>query len=178
MRLIFMYFRLLSRLNRVAKIAILSSTLIFPIILKILDLWPATGPCPACEAGAWLAVHIVMTLTLLGIIARSSSVDENKVNNRLHRMSSELNDGISNLRRDQEREIARTQTHVRDLQNWLEHIDRALREQLDIELPSPGLSAEGVLWKFETRTPDVTLTQKPIRRFRIWFRYWILGKDD
>ena len=119
-----------------------------------------------------------MTLTLLGIIARSSSVDENKVNNRLHRMSSELNDGISNLRRDQEREIARTQTHVRDLQNWLEHIDRALREQLDIELPSPGLSAEGVLWKFETRTPDVTLTQKPIRRFRIWFRYWILGKDD
>ena len=169
MRPIYMYLQTATSPNRFTIISIVIGTFLIPLFFELIDIWGILQH---------VSVNAIVTLILLWVVGKSSSVDETKMEKKLKRVTSDFSGQINELREDHGRMIARTQTHMRDLQNWLWHIDKALREQVDLELPSPGFSAEGVRWNFETATPDVTLTQKPLRRFRAWFRYWILAKDD
>ena len=192
MRLIFMYVRLLRNLTLLARIAILLSTLAFPICLELLDGLPVTGLCPSCVHWGRLILYMVMSQVAMAVIALSSRVDQTRIKMELDRRTTELDREIHALREDHELKITGTQHRVRDLDAWVSNLRQAIGEELGIELPGRIVSGWGDGARVEVTigaaVGTVTLSSKKTgrirswfirqaRRFWGWFQKWVLAKD-
>ena len=192
MRLIFMYVRLLRNLTLLARIAILLSTLAFPICLELLDGLPVTGLCPSCVHWGRLILYMVMSQVAMAVIALSSRVDQTRIKMELDRRTTELDREIHALREDHELKITGTQHRVRDLDAWVSNLRQAIGEELEIELPGRIVSGWGDGLRAEVTigaaVGTVTLSSKKTgrirswftrqaRRFWGWFQKWVLAKD-
>ena len=175
------------------RIAIFFTTFFVPMVFEVWDGWATAGECWGGECVEWgrLALYFGMFLFALSVIAISSKVSAARVDKKLNRMSSKLEDSINQLQEDHERKITTNRISMGDIQRWVANIHRALREQCDIELPSYGVSAGGVGWQFDLPgIPESGVTHTPANppnmlarlgpwigrqwsRFRGWFRKWI-----
>ena len=173
------------------RIAIFFSIFFVPMVFEVWDGWATTGECWECVEWGRLAFYFGTFLFALAVIAISSKVSAARVDKKLNRMSSKLQDSINQLQEDHERKITTNRVSVGGIQRWVANIHRALREQFDIELPSYGVTAGGVRWQFDV--PGIpeggvthTLANPPNMlarlgswigrqwsRFRGWFRKWI-----
>ena len=173
------------------RIAIFFTTFFVPMVFEIWDGWATAGECWECVEWGRLAFYFGTFLFALSVIAISSKVSAARVDKKLNRMSSKLEDSINQFQEDQERKITANRVSTGDIQRWVANIHRALREQCDIELPSYGVSTGGVEWQFDLPgIPEGGVTHTPANppnmlarlgrwvgrqwsRFRRWFRKWI-----
>lgn len=151
---------------------------IFPIaisaIFELTQSWQASGLCLSCVNMMELALYMVWYPSAVVVIGVVTRADRTRVDERIDQVSSELDDGINQLREEHQRSVAGIQDRVNDIRDWVQNIDRAMREELGVDLPPPTVSLRA---KFRSGVPtmnaSVTADGPASRRARlqVWIKH-------
>ena len=192
MLLVLKYIRLARSLSGAEHTVILLASLIFPLGFPFVEGLISVGWCWHWSCVEWARVifHVGAWLFSVRVIALAGRVGRSRVDAKLNRMSSGLNDSIKLLRDDHERKITGNQRLVRNLDDRVSKIHQALIEA-GIDLPPPVVSAGGDHARITITgregegmaTPPNRLVRfrlmisRHLNRLRRWFLKWVLAKE-
>ena len=161
-------FRSLSVLHH---LAIFVSSVAISVSFEIVKGWQATGFCLSCVNLWQLALYVVWYFFAMVVIASVTRQDRIRVEARIDREVLELTDSISQLREEHQGDITGIQDRVGDLRDWVGHIDRAMRDELGVDLPPPTVSVRAT---FRSGAPTMSVnatTSGPVgRRAQLLFQ--------
>ena len=167
------YIRLFRSLSVLQHLVVFLTTFAIPVSFELIQGWQNTGFCLSCVSLGKLALYFGWYQVAMLVITSATKQDRAKVEEKLDRVLSELTNSISQISEEHQRQITGMQDQARDLREWVRNIDRAMRNELGIDLPSPTVSLRA---SFRAGAPtfsaNVTVSGLRGRRARLlrWVR--------
>ena len=121
------------------------TTFAIPVSFELVQGLQGMGLCLSCVNVGKLTLYFVWYQIAMLVIASATRRDRTRAEEKLHRVHSELTDSISQISEEHRGQMTAIQDRVRDLHEWVQNIDRAMRDELGVALPPPvtslGMSA-------------------------------------
>ena len=137
------YIRLFKSLSLLQHIVVCLTTFIIPVSFEVVQDLRDTGLCITCVSLSRLALYFVWYQIAMLLIASSIRQDKARVEEQLQQVHKVLTDSVKEISEEHQKQITGVQDRVSDLRNWVRNIDRAMRNELGIDLPPPTISLRG-----------------------------------
>lgn len=153
-----MIFRSCRNLTGLQHLAIFFTTFVSPVTFDLLDGWFVTGLCLSCVSSERLAVYVGMWLFAMVVIALASRTAETRLEKKLNRMTSSLNDSVDELREESDEKIVGVQDRLDSLDSLVGSLRQTLVEELGIGIHH-RVAARGAKYNFDV--PELSDTHTP-----------------
>ena len=138
-------------------LAVFITTLAIPVCFEIYDGWRDSGFCLSCVNWGRVALYFAWYQIAMLLIGLATKRDKTIAQESLNRVFSELREKVDQLNQEYQEQMTGTRDSLRDLEDWLRNIHRALSEQLAVDLPGRRISLRGSA-TFGSATASATLT--------------------
>ena len=166
------YIRLARSLSVLQHIVIFLTTLTIPVSFELVQGWQSTGLCLLCVDLGKFALYAVWYQIAMLVIASATRQDRARVEARLDQILSQLAESTGHIEEESQRQITGIQDRVSDLRSWVQNIDRAMRDELGVDLPSPRISLRANAHAEVTMVSNVCLTVSgPVSRMARFSRW-------
>ena len=139
------YIRLSKSLLFRQHLVVFLTTFAIPVTFELVQGWQETGLCLSCVNLGKLALYFGWYQIAMLVIASSTRQDKARVEEKLDRVSSELTEIAKEISEEHQKQMTGIQDRVSDLREWVRNIDRAMRDELGVDLPPPKVSLRGSL---------------------------------
>ncbi len=134
------YIRLFKSLSVLQHLVIFLTTFTIPVSFELVQGWQDTGLCLSCVNLGKLALYFGWYQIAMMVIASTTRQDRARVEEGLDRVSLELTNRIGQVREEHQGQVTGMQDRVSDLREWVRNIDRAMRNELGVDLLPPTVS--------------------------------------
>ena len=169
------YIRRFRSLSLLQHVVVFLTTFAIPVSFELVQGWQDTGLCLSCVNLGKLTLYFGWYQVAMLVIASATKQDRARVEEKLDRVFSELTDSISQISAEHQGQVTGIQDRVRDLREWVQNIDRAIRDELGVALPPPTVSLRVSARAGEPRvSANLTVSSPAGRRARLL--QWVRGQ--
>ena len=130
------YVRLFTSLNIYQHLAVFITTFAIPVSFEIYDGWRDSEFCLSCVNWGRVALYFAWYQTAMLLIGVATKRDRAIAKESLDQVFSELRERVDQLNQEYQEQAIGTRDLLRDLEDWVWNIHRALSDQLAVDLPS------------------------------------------
>ena len=169
------YIRLFRSLSLLQHVVVFLTTFTIPVSFELVQGWQDTGLCLSCVSLSKLTLYFGWYQIAMLVIASVTKHDRARVEEKLDRVFSELTGRISQTSAEHQGQMTGIQDRLRDIREWVQNIDRAMRDELGVALPPPTVSLRASIRAGEPRVSANATVGSPMGRGARLLR-WLKGQ--
>ena len=141
--MIWAYIRRAGSMSLLQHVVVFLTTFAIPVSLELAQGWQQTSFCPSCVNMGKLVLYFGWYQIAMLVIASVTQQDRARWKEELNRVYAELAESNAEIRETHQRQLGGIQDRLGDLREQVRNIDRAMRDELGVDLPPARISLRG-----------------------------------